>query len=217
MHAGEMKKGRGQRANGGKIPATSVETPKLAEKQNEKCTPVRRRKAKASVHTEAKSLPSQSKRPSRRRNGKKNARRRDEERQRPACTRREIARRHRRDAQAGGETGRKMHAGEARKGRGQRAKGGKIPATSVETPKLAEKQNEKCTPVRRRKAGQRANGGKIPATSVETPKPEEKREEKCTPARRGKAEASVHTEGKSPPSQSKRPSWRRNRMKNARR
>ncbi|MFR5071178.1 MAG: hypothetical protein ACLTDS_03020 [Bianqueaceae bacterium] len=41
MHAGEMKKGRGQRANGGKIPAGIVETPKLAEKQNEKCTPAR--------------------------------------------------------------------------------------------------------------------------------------------------------------------------------
>ena len=78
--------------------------------------------------------------------------------------------------------GRKMHAGEMKKGRGQRA-----------------------------------HGGKLPAGIVEMLKPEEKREEKCTPARRGKAEASVHTEGKSPPSQSKRPSWRRNRMKNARR
>jgi|GEM_PF-2705693 len=75
MHAGEMKKGRGQRANGGKIPAGTVETAKLAEKQNKKCTPVRRGKAEASVQKEAKSLPSQSKRPRRRRNRMKNARR----------------------------------------------------------------------------------------------------------------------------------------------
>ena len=105
MHAGEMKKGRGQRANGGKIPAGTVETAKLAEKQNKKCTPVRRGKAEASVHTEAKSPPSQSKRPSRRRNGKKNARRRGEEQQGPACKRRQNPRRHRRDGHAGGETG----------------------------------------------------------------------------------------------------------------
>ena len=57
MHAGEMKKGRGQRANGGKIPAGSVETAKSEEKQNKKCTPVRRGKAEASVHTEVKSTP----------------------------------------------------------------------------------------------------------------------------------------------------------------
>ena len=30
MHAGEVKKGRGQRAQGGKIPAITVETSKLA-------------------------------------------------------------------------------------------------------------------------------------------------------------------------------------------
>ena len=57
MHAGEMKKGRGQRANGGKIPAGTVETAKLAEKREEKCTPARRGKAEASVQTEAKSPP----------------------------------------------------------------------------------------------------------------------------------------------------------------
>ena len=44
-------------------------------------------------------------------------------------------------------------------------------------------REEKCTPVRRRKAGyQRAHGGKLPATIVETSKAAEKREEKCTPA-----------------------------------
>ncbi|MBC8544679.1 MAG: hypothetical protein ACLR23_04065 [Clostridia bacterium] len=77
-----------------------------------------------------------------------------------------------------------MHAGEARNSRGQRAHGGKLPAGIVETAKSAEKWEEKCTPVRRRKAGyQRAHGGKIPAITVETAKSAEKREEKCTPAR----------------------------------
>ena len=55
------------------------------------------------------------------------------------------------------------------------------------------------------------------AAIVETPKPAEKQNEKCTPVRRGRVEASVHTEAKSPPPPSKRPSRRRNRMKNARR
>ncbi|MFQ9801089.1 MAG: hypothetical protein ACLR23_21580 [Clostridia bacterium] len=68
MHAGEMKKGRGQRAHRGKIPAVTVETAKLAEKQN------------------------------------KNARRRDEERRRPACTQRQNPCRHSRNSQTGGET-----------------------------------------------------------------------------------------------------------------
>ena len=57
-----------------------------------------------------------------------------------------IARRQRRDDQGGGEMGRKMHAGEAGKGRGQRANGGKISAITVETSKLAGKREEKCTP-----------------------------------------------------------------------
>ena len=60
-----------------------------------------------------------------------------------------IARRQRRDDQGGGEMGIKMHAGEAGKGRGQRANGGKISAITVETSKLAGKREEKCTPVRR--------------------------------------------------------------------
>ena len=42
----------------------------------------------------------------------------------------------------------KMHAGEARKGRGQRANGGRLRAVSVETSKAAEKQDKKCTPAR---------------------------------------------------------------------
>ena len=64
---------------------------------------------------------------------------------------------------------------------------------------------------------QRARGGKIPAVSVETPKPAEKQNEKCTPARRGSAEASVQEEAKCTPPSSRRPSRRRNRMKNVRR
>ena len=82
MHAGEAGKGRGQRANGGKLRAGSVETSKGAGKQDKKCTPARRRKAEASVQTEADCPPSTSRRPRRRGNGIK------------------------------------MHAGEARKGRG---------------------------------------------------------------------------------------------------
>ena len=69
MHAGEVKKGRSQRAKGGKLPTVIVETSKAAGKRD------------------------------------KNARRRGEDRQGPACKRRQIARRHRRDVQAGGETG----------------------------------------------------------------------------------------------------------------
>ena len=57
-----------------------------------------------------------------------------------------IARRQRRDDQGGGEMGIKMHAGEAGKGRGQRANGGKLRAGSVETSKAAGKQDKKCTP-----------------------------------------------------------------------
>ncbi|MBC8544680.1 hypothetical protein [Bianquea renquensis] len=105
MHAGEMKKGRDQRTNGGRLPTGIVEMIKLAGKQEEKCTPARRGKAEASVQTEADCAPASSRRPSRRRNGIKNARRRGEERQGPACTRREIPRRHRRNGQGGGETG----------------------------------------------------------------------------------------------------------------
>ena len=36
MHAGEMKKGRGQRAHGGKLPAGIVEMLKPEEKREEK-------------------------------------------------------------------------------------------------------------------------------------------------------------------------------------
>ena len=112
MPAGEAGNSRGQHANGGKISAITVKTAKLAGKQEEKCTPVRRGRAGL------------------------------------ACKRRQIARRHRRDVQAGGETGRKMHAGEARTGRGQRAHGSRLPAGIVETSKPGEKQDKKCTPAR---------------------------------------------------------------------
>ncbi|MFQ9798229.1 MAG: hypothetical protein ACLR23_04070 [Clostridia bacterium] len=100
------------------------------------------------MHTETKSPPASSKRPSRRRNGKKNARRRDEERQGtsvhtegncpPTSSKRPRRRRN----------GIKIHAGEARNSRGQRAHGGKIPAGIVETAKSEEKWEEKCTPAR---------------------------------------------------------------------
>ena len=93
MHAGEMKKGRGQRAHGGKFPAGRVETPEPAEKREEKCTPARRRTTGASVQKEANSQRASSKRTSQRRNRMKNARRRGEERQRPACKRRQTPRR----------------------------------------------------------------------------------------------------------------------------
>ena len=50
---------------------------------------------------------------------------------------------------------RKMHAGEARNSRDQRAHGGKFLAGIVETAKLAEKQHKKCTP---------ESGGKVEAS-----------------------------------------------------
>ena len=40
-----------------------------------------------------------------------------------------------------------MYAGEAKNGSGQRAKGGKFTAGTVEVTEPAEKQNKKCTPV----------------------------------------------------------------------
>ena len=55
----------------------------------------------------------------------------------PAASRRPYRRRY----------GMKMHAGEARKCRGQRAHGGKLYAVSVETSKPAEKRDKKCTPL----------------------------------------------------------------------
>ncbi|MFQ9799528.1 MAG: hypothetical protein ACLR23_12065 [Clostridia bacterium] len=134
MHAGEAGKGRGQRANGGKLRAGSVETSKAAGKQDKKCTPARR------------------------------------EGQGPACKRRQNFRHHSRDVQTGGETGRKMHAGEARKGRGQRANGGKMPTVIVETSKAAGKQDKKCTPARRRQKQQRANEANCPPSTSRRPR-----------------------------------------------
>ena len=104
---------------------------------------------KASGQKEANSSPPSSKRSCRRRNRMKNARRRGEQRQRPAGKRRQIPRRHRQNDHAGGETRLKMHAGKAKNGSGQRAKGGKFLAATVETTMPAEKQNEKYTPARR--------------------------------------------------------------------
>ncbi|MFQ9798414.1 MAG: hypothetical protein ACLR23_05225 [Clostridia bacterium] len=96
--------------------------------------------------------------------------------------RRQNPRRQHRDGQAGGEMERKMHAGESRKGRGERAHGGNCPPASSKRPKPAEKWEEKCTLARRGTAG----------TSVHTPvnfspasskqaKLAEKQHEKCTP------------------------------------
>ena len=132
MHAGEVKKGSGQRANEDKFSAARVETIKAAEKWKEKCTPVRRAKAETGVQTKTKSPPAESKRPRRRRNRKKNARRRGEKRQRPTCKRRQNLRRQSRNCQGGGEMGRKMHAGEVSNGSGQRANEDKFPAASVQ-------------------------------------------------------------------------------------
>ncbi|MFQ9798673.1 MAG: hypothetical protein ACLR23_06705 [Clostridia bacterium] len=75
-----------------------------AEIQNEKCTPARLRTTLASGHNETYSTPPISKRSCRRRNRMINARRRGEERHRPAGTRRLIPRRQRRDDLAGGDT-----------------------------------------------------------------------------------------------------------------
>ncbi|MBC8544521.1 hypothetical protein [Bianquea renquensis] len=84
MHAGMAKNDSGQRVHGGKFLPVTVETTIPAGKQNKKCTPAGRKTAAASGHTEANSLPTQSKRPCRRGNGMKYARRHGEERQRPA-------------------------------------------------------------------------------------------------------------------------------------
>ena len=75
MHAGLARNSRDQRAHAAKFPATTVETTMPAEKWNEKCTPARRVTAADSGQKVAKSLPSPSKHPSRRRNVMKNARR----------------------------------------------------------------------------------------------------------------------------------------------
>ncbi|MBC8544682.1 hypothetical protein H8730_14130 [Clostridiales bacterium NSJ-32] len=62
-------------ANGGKLPTVSVEMIKPREKRDKKCPPARRGLAGASVHVEGNCRPAVSRRPSRRRNGNKNARR----------------------------------------------------------------------------------------------------------------------------------------------
>ena len=114
-----------------------------------KCTPAWRRTTADSGHTVANSSTPPSKRSRRRRNRMKNARRRSEQRQRPAGIRWQIPPRHRRNDHAGGETTFKMHAGEARKGSGQRAYGDKFLAAIVKTIPPAVKRHSKCTPARR--------------------------------------------------------------------
>ena len=91
--------------------------------------------------------------------------------------------------------GKKMHAGEASKGRSQRAKGGKIPAGRVEPAKPAEKGEEKCTPARRAKAGVSVQ------REVKSPPTESSRRrkgKKCTPARRATAGSQRAKVGKFP-------------------
>ncbi|MFQ9798553.1 MAG: hypothetical protein ACLR23_06025 [Clostridia bacterium] len=119
MHAGEMKKGRGQRAHGGKFPAGSAGNAHAGGEMEE------------------------------------NARRRGEERQGLACKRRQL-RPQRRNDHAGEEIGRKMHAGEMKKGRGQRAHGGNSPAGRVETPEPAEKRKKMHAGEAKNDRGQRA-------------------------------------------------------------
>ena len=149
MHASEACNDSGQRAYGGKFLHATVETIMPAVKRHSKCTPARRRTAAASGHMEAKSLPSRSRRPSRRRNRMKNARRRGEERLRPAGIRRQIPPRHLQNDRAGEETELKMHAGEACNSSGQRAHGDKFLYSIVKTITTAVKRHSKCTPARR--------------------------------------------------------------------
>ncbi|MBC8544378.1 hypothetical protein [Bianquea renquensis] len=104
MHAGEVKNDTGQRAHGDIFHAATVETILPAEKQNDKCTPAWLKTTAASGHTETYSTPPISRRSCRQRNRTKNARRRGEERQPPAGTRRHIPRHHSRNDLAGGET-----------------------------------------------------------------------------------------------------------------
>ncbi|MBC8545117.1 hypothetical protein [Bianquea renquensis] len=75
MHAGEASNGSGQRAHGDKFHATTVETTMPAEKRDEKCTPAKEERQRPACKKEAKSPPAESRRPIRRRNKIKNARR----------------------------------------------------------------------------------------------------------------------------------------------
>ncbi|MBC8543551.1 hypothetical protein [Bianquea renquensis] len=146
MHAGEASNGSGRRAHGAKFSAASAKTIMPAGIRDKKCTPVRRTTAVTSGHTVPNSPSPAARQTSWRGNGMKNARRHGEQRQRPAGTRCQIPRRQRRDDHAGGDTKRKMHAGEVSNGNGRRAHGGKFPAASGETTMPAGIQNGKCTP-----------------------------------------------------------------------
>ncbi|MBC8544406.1 hypothetical protein [Bianquea renquensis] len=103
MHAGLARNSRDQRAHAAKFPAITVETIMPAEKRHEKCTPARRVTAAVSGQKVANSLPSPSRRPCRRGNRMKNARRLGAQRLRTAGTRSQIPRRHRQDDHTGGE------------------------------------------------------------------------------------------------------------------
>ena len=158
MHAGDGKKGEGQRAKGDKISVGKGRWAKRSdsreknarrgweERRRPACTrsknPRRKRgdrqsgvtaerkmhagdggKVEASVHKETKSPPAETRWAKRSDSREKNARRRWEERRRPACTRRQNLRRQRGDGQSGVTAGRKMHAGDGKKGIGRRAQG----------------------------------------------------------------------------------------------
>ena len=133
MHAGEANNGSDRRAHGAKFSAASAKTIMPAGIRDKKCTPVRRTTAATSGHTVPNSPLPTARQPCRRGYKTKNARRQGEQRQRPAGTRCQILRRQREDDHAGGDTKRKMHAGEANNGSDQRAHGAKFSVASGET------------------------------------------------------------------------------------
>ena len=199
------------------MPTVNVETSKAAGKRDKKCTPARRRKAEASVQTEANCLPSTSRRPRRRGNRKKNARRRGKDRQGLACKRRQIARHHSRDVQAGGETGKKCTPARRRKAEASVQTEAKSLPSSSRRPSRGRhgkknarrRDEERQKPACKRRHNLRHHSRDVQAGG-ETGK-------KCTPARQGPAGASVQTEADCAPSASRRPRRRGNRIKNARR
>ena len=79
---------------------------------------------------------------------------------------------------------RKMHAGEAKKGRGPACKGRQNPRRHRREDQGSGEMGRKMHAGEASKGrDRRAKGGKIPAGRVETAKAAEKREEKCTLAR----------------------------------
>ena len=171
----------------------------------------------ASGQKETNSSPPPSKRPYRRGNGMKYARRRGEERLQPAGTWRQIPRRQRRDDHAGGEQNEKCTPARWRMAAASGHKVTKFTAPCGETTmpagnrmKNARRRGEE----RLRPAGIR---WQIPRRHRQNDRAGGEQNEICTPARWRMATASGHTGANSPPAQSKRPCRRGNRIKNARR